>query len=581
MNNIRRNLESSAAKALFLGNILEENLFPYPQISTQESELLQMLIESIDKFMHAHEAQFRDYDRKGEQPQEFINSLKELGLFGLIIPEEYGGIGLSSSGYSRVMQQAARYDAACSLTLGAHSSIGMKGLLLFGTDEQKKRYLAKLACGEMIAAFCLTEPGAGSDAASVKTNAVHNPDGSWTLNGEKLWITNGPIAQFYTVFARTNGEHGKLTAFIVERSYEGVSTGHKEDKLGIRASATSTVSFANVHVPAENVLGGEGQGFKLAMAILNNGRTGIGGGCVGAMKRCIELAVKQSSERKQFGKSIAEFGMVQEKIAQMTVSCFAAESTVNMVAGLVDAGAKDYSVEAAMSKVFVTEALWTTVNEALQIAGGNGFMKDFPYEGLLRDSRINLIFEGTSEILRMYIGLSGLKDAGEYLKEIKNGASQIFNDPIKGFGVLSKFATKKVAQLTSLGRDRITSAHPALAKCLPLYEVYTSHFGHAVEALLMKYGKSVVEQQLHIKRIAEVAMDIFVGLSVLSRVTHLISQKGEAACADELRIAHVFTHQAKRRMNTNLRRLARNEDKEITEIAKSVAEKGGYKWDVL
>src|SRR6266851_6062548 len=217
-------------------------------------------------------------------------------------------IKISSAGYARVLSQTSSHDSSVSLTIGAHSSIGMKGILLFGTAEQKARYLPKLASGEMIAAFCLTESGAGSDAASIRTQAVKNADGRWVLNGEKIWITNGGIADLYTVFARTSSAAGKITAFVVEAAWPGVSHGQHEDKMGIRASSTTTVSFADVRVPAANVLDIEGKGFKVAMAILNNGRTGLGGGAVGGMKALIALSSAQAQSRRQFNQPIAEFG---------------------------------------------------------------------------------------------------------------------------------------------------------------------------------------------------------------------------------------------------------------------------------
>ena len=578
---LQPNLEGSVAKSLFLGNILEENLFPYPKLREEEAETLKIVIESIDKFMQPLREQYRENDRTGEQSKEYIQQLRDLGLFGIIVPEEFQGLGLSNTAYSRILQQTSRYDGSTSLTIGAHSSIGMKGLLLFGSAEQKARYLPDLASGDSIAAFCLTEPGAGSDAASIKTAAEKQPDGSWVLNGEKLWITNGPIASFYTVFARTSTESGKISAFIVERGWDGVTTGPKEDKMGIRSSATSTVNFQSVRVPAANLLGEEGQGFKIAMAILNNGRTGLGGGCVGGMKECILNAGRQARDRKQFGKSIAEFGLVKEKIAQMTINCFATESVVNMVAHYIDSGFKDYSVEAAISKVFASEALWQTANEGLQIAGGNGFMREFPYERLVRDSRINMIFEGTNEILRLYIGLSGMKDAGEYLANIKKGVSRIFNDPIKGFGYLSGYVSKKVTHLTSLGRDRVESVHPEIAAEGAILETYTVRLSQAVEAALMKFGKKIIDEQFVTKRIGDVVIDLFVGFSVLSRVSSMIEERGAGKCETEIRIARIFTQQAKNRMHTSILRMINNSDQEMEKLAEAVAESDGYHWDIL
>lgn len=572
---------ASVAKSLFLGAILEENLFPFPEFESSEKETLGLIIESVDKFMEGREEEFRRFDDEAKQPDEYVNSLKELGLFGLIIPEEYGGIGLSAKGYSRTLQQTSRFDGSTSLTVGAHSSIGMRGLLLFGSEDQKGRYLEKLASGEMIAAFCLTESGSGSDAASIKTSAVKQDDGSWVLSGEKIWITNGPIADFFTVFARTESDSGKLSAFIVERSYSGVSTGPKEDKLGIRSSGTCTVSFQDVKVPAENLLGAEGKGFKVAMAILNSGRSGLGGGCVGGMKISIKRAAQHARDRKQFGRSISEFGLVKEKLAQMTVDCFAAESAVMMIAHYSDSDVEDYSVEAAITKIFCTEALWRCSYEALQISGGNGYMKEYPYERLMRDARINMIFEGTNEILRLFIALSGMKEAGRYLKEIGSGVENIFNDPIKGFGVLSGFAAKKFTQLTSLGRDKIESAHPALSEEVAVVEQYTLEFSKAVEAVLRKHGKNIIGKQFASKRIAEVAVDLFVSLSVISRVSALIGQKGEGGTAEERKICRVFLQQAKRRMNQNLRRIDKNEDELLKHLADYIVENEGYPWDTL
>jgi acyl-CoA dehydrogenase family protein 9 len=571
----------SPAKGLFLGEIRSEALMPFPKIAAAEQETLRFVIESIDKFMADKGEDFRRYDVKGEQPHEYVEELKSLGLFSLIIPEEFSGLGLSNSGYARVLQQTSRYDASTSLTIGAHSSIGMKALLLFGTTEQKAKYLPRLATGELIAAFCLTESGSGSDAASVKTHAVKQGDGSWILNGEKIWITNGGTASFFTVFAKTEGDAGKMTGFIVEREWPGVSTGPKEDKMGIRASCTTTVRFDNVRIPPECVLGDEGKGFKVAMAVLNNGRTGLGGGCVGAMKRLIELSVAQATQRKQFGKNISEFQLIKDKIATMTALCFASESVVSVVGHLIDSESDDFSVEAAMSKVFVSEALWTVADEALQIAGGNGFMREFPYERVVRDSRINRIFEGTNEILRLFVGLSGMKDPGEALKDLAKGLKGIFNDPIKGFGILSDYASKKVGQLTPLGREKFNGLSPVLADQGLVFEQGVAKLAQAVEATLSRYRKGIIDQQLATRRIADVGIDLFVGMCVMSRVSSLIADRGEKACEDEVRIVKLVTNSARVRISNNLKALHKNFDSEAISLADSVIAKGGYTWDVL
>lgn len=571
----------SAAKQLFFGNILEEQLFPYPQIRARDREMLGAMTDAIDQFLADKAADLRQYDRDAGQPEDFIQALRDLGLFGLIIPEEHGGLELSNGAYARVLAQTSSHDSSVSLTIGAHSSIGMKGLLLFGTEEQKQRYLPRLASGELIAAFCLTESGAGSDAASIRTKASRNDDGSWTLSGEKIWITNGGIAGFYTVFARTDTPEGRITAFLVEAGWDGVSHGPHEDKMGIRASSTTTVAFSDVRVPAENVLGPVGKGFKVAMSILNSGRTGLGGGAVGGMRTLLRLATAQAKERQQFGKPIAEFGLVREKLARMAVDCFAAESTVWMVAHLIDSGHSDYSVEAAISKVFASEAVQRASYEALQIAAGNGFMREFPYEQITRDTRILSIFEGTNEILRLYVALSGFKGVGAGLGELKAALGDILNDPIKGFGVLGDYTARRMREATGVGTDRI--AYPLaepLRKLAKVYEKYTVELSKASDQLLRRHGKAIADEQHAQQRIGDIAIDLFVGLCVLSRADSLVKQQHPAA-AQALDIAEIFTREAHRRMANNRRRLDRNEDAQGERLAADVLARGGYAWDVI
>jgi acyl-CoA dehydrogenase family protein 9 len=571
----------SVAKNLLAGRIVEDNLFPYPRLREKDREVLGLMIEAIDEFLAPHRADFKHWDREAAQPEEFIQGLRDLGLFGLIIPEEQGGLGLSNAGYARVLSQTSTHDSSVSLTIGAHSSIGMKGILLFGTPEQRARYLPKLATGEMIAAFCLTESGSGSDAASIRTRAEKGADGSWTLNGEKIWITNGGIADLYTVFARTASDAGKITAFVVEAAWPGVSHGQHEDKMGIRASSTTTVSFADVKVPAGNVLDDEGKGFKVAMAILNNGRTGLGGGAVGGMKALIALATQQALARKQFGEPIANFGLIREKLAQMTVECFAAESVVWMVAHYIDSGLEDYSVEAAISKVYASEAIQRAGYEALQIAAGNGFMREFPYEQATRDARILSIFEGTNEVLRLYIALSGLKEIGKSYSELRAAVDDIFNSPIKGFGVLADYAEKRLTRATGVGRDKILGKiPPQLREATTTYEKYTVELAKASDYLLRKYGKSIAGRQHALKRVADMTIDLFVGLCVLSRATALSVEPGEEG-AQAMVIAHAFARQAKRRLAHNVRRIERNEDEEMDLLAGFIVDRGRYPWDIV
>jgi alkylation response protein AidB-like acyl-CoA dehydrogenase len=574
---------ASFGKSLFFGEILEDQLFPYPAMPPDQVELVAPICDAIDKYMASIDP--RKLDRAGEMPKELIQSLREMGLFGLIVPEEYGGLGLSNTGYARVMQELAGFDGSVTVTLGAHSSIGFKGLLLFGTEEQKKKYLPKLATGEMIAAFCLTEPGSGSDAFSIKTSATRDGD-FYVLNGQKLWITNGGIADFYTVFAKTSpdtaAQKGKVTAFIVTRDLGGVSSGPHEDKMGIRASDTTAVFFDNVRVPAANVLGEEGKGFKVAMSILNHGRTGLGAGAVGGQRRLLQLAIAHAQERKQFGRPIASFGKIKEKLGRLATNLYVSESLVYLVSSTIDRGGQDYSVEGAATKVFNSEALWTSADEALQIAGGMGYMREQPYEMVMRDARINRIFEGTNEILRLYIGLTGLQKPGEYLKGLGKELANSLTDPIKGFGLLREYAVRKAKQAVPYGRTQITKSHQSMREQVAYVEDAVQGLASLCETVLRRHGREVVEMQFATSRIADVAIDLLALCATIARTTQLIEVRGLEKCSSELNMTFAFYSDARRRIRANLRAgTGRNNDEEIKSVADSVLAAGKYQNDVL
>ncbi len=571
----------SFIRSLCMGEIEQEVITPFPKMKAEEKETLKGVFDSIHAWLSPYESDFRKWDRAGELPPSVIKEMKDLGLFSLIIPEESGGLGLSSTGYSRMLQELAKHDGSLAITAGAHSSIGMKGLLLFGTPEQKAKYFPKLVTGEMIAAFCLTESGAGSDAASIKTKAVKEGD-HWILSGEKLWITNGGIADFFTVFARTEGSDGIITAFIITRDMVGVSCGPHEDKMGLRASSTTTVHFDQVKVPQDHVLGEVGKGFKIAMKILNSGRSGLGGGCVGTMKHLIELSAKQANQRVQFGKKIGEYGLIKQKLGHMMVECYATESVVCMVAGLMDQGYEDYAVEAAISKVFGTECLWRTADEALQIAGGNGFMCEFPYERTLRDSRVNRIFEGTNDILRLFIALTAMNDVGKQLKELESSLEGIFQDPIKGFGVLSDYGRRKISQVTRMGsKSSFTKIHPTLRSHAEIFEEGVRDLAAAADRILRKHGKNIISKQFASKRLADIMIDLFVLACVISRVSASLEEIGPQKATKEIEILNIFSGQVRRRTKGNFGKIDDNDDELIKSLADFALENERYTWDNL
>ena len=574
----------SFMRSLCMGQIEEDVILPFPTIPSAEKETLQGVVATLKQLLEPRQADFRHWDRAGEFPSEFIEQLKSSGLFSFVIPEEHGGLAFGSSAYSRALQEVAKYDASVAVTVGAHSSIGMRGLLLFGNDEQKARYMPRLATGELVAAFCLTEPGAGSDAASIKTQAVKDGE-DWLLNGNKLWITNGGIADFFTVFAKTgaDGERGKISAFLVTRDMAGVSNGPHEDKMGIRASSTTTVTFENVRVPPQNLLGEVGKGFKIAMTILNSGRTGLGGGSVGGMKQLIALATKQAKERVQFGKPISDFGLIKQKVGQMVVDCYATEAVVSMVAGLNDGGYEDYAVEAAISKVFASEALGRTADEALQIAGGNGYMCEYPYERVVRDSRINRIFEGTNDILRLFIALNAMNDAGQNLRELSKSLEGAFTDPIKGFGVVSQYTLRRVSLATGYNRQgtTFTKLDPSLKAVATVFENGTRDLATACDRILRKHGRAIIDKQFATRRLADIMIDLFVLAAVISRVNSSVRDGGLEKAKKETEIVSVFARQAERRIKANVDEIDDNVDEAIKSLADHAFDAEKFSWDTL
>lgn len=578
----RAEAQPSFMRALCMGDIEESLILPYPELAAPNKEMLRDVLGSVDTLMGKHASDFRHWDQKGEFPDSFIEELKEFGMFGLVIPEEAGGLGFGSAAYSRTLQQVARYDASVAVTIGAHSSIGMRGLLLFGNAMQREKYYGELATGERIAAFCLTEPGSGSDAGSIRTTAELQGD-HYVLNGEKLWITNGGMARFFTVFAKTSSEgSGKMTAFLVTPEMGGISAGPHEDKMGIRASSTTTVTFDNTKVPLDHVLGDVGAGFKVAMAILNNGRTGLGGGSVGAMKNVIALAAQHARDRKQFGQSIASFGLVKQKLGRMMVDCYAAESVVNLVAHMIDSKTQDYAVEAAVSKVFASEALFRVSDEALQIAAGVGFMRELPYERVVRDARIMRIFEGTNEILRLFIALTAMSDVSSQLQELSSSLKGAFNDPIKGFGVLTGYALKQ-ANLRGLtqSKKKLNSVPEPLRDIASLFEESTLELAQGADRILRKHGRAIIGKQLATRRLADIMIDLFVLAAMLSRVSTNTSKFGVQAVERETAILRSYAGQARTRIHRNFARIDDNEDELIKTLGDFAVEREGYPWDVI
>nr|XP_019942702.1 PREDICTED: acyl-CoA dehydrogenase family member 9, mitochondrial [Paralichthys olivaceus] len=573
----------SYAKDLFLGQVNKAEVFPYPEIGNEELEEINQLVAPVERFF-SEQVDSAKIDQEAKIPQETLDGLKELGLFGIMIPEEYGGLGLSNTMYAR-LAEITSLDGSIAVTLAAHQAIGLKGILIAGSEAQKQKYLPTLATGEQIAAFCLTEPGSGSDAASIQTRATLSEDGKhYLISGSKIWISNGGMADIMTVFARTEVtvdgvKKDKISAFIVERAFGGITSGKPEDKLGIRGSNTCEVSYDNVPVPVENVIGEIGGGFKIAMNILNSGRFSMGSSSAGMIKKLIELSSEYAATRKQFNKSLSEFGMIQEKFAMMALSAFVMESMAYLTAGMMDRpGLPDCSIEAAMVKVFSSEGGWICVSEALQVLGGLGYTKNYPYERYVRDCRILPIFEGTNEILRMYIALTGMQYAGKVvtgkIKEMKKGNIGLALGMV-GKKLRSSFGGSVDLGLT--GKDGVV--HPSMAESAKKLEQNVNLFGSTVESLLYRYGKTIVDEQLILKRVADVLINLYAMTAVLSRASRSVSI-GLRNHDHEVLLTNTFCSDAFFKNNYMMTQLQKhspeNNDANIKKIARDVLENRAY-----
>uniref|UniRef100_A0A7E5A176 Very long-chain specific acyl-CoA dehydrogenase, mitochondrial n=1 Tax=Panagrellus redivivus TaxID=6233 RepID=A0A7E5A176_PANRE len=562
---------------LFRGKAVFDQVFPYPVALTEEqSEMLQMVTGPMEKFLEEVNDPVQN-DLTSEIPKEVLKQAAELGAFGALVPEELEGAGMNNTQLARVAEIVGANDLGLGVTMGAHQSIGYKGILLYGSDEQKKKYLPDLATGRKFAAFALTEPSSGSDANSIRTKAEKTADGKhYVINGGKVYISNGGFADIFTVFAQTPIKQAdgttkdKVSAFIVERAFGGLTSGPPEKKMGIKGSNTVEIHLDNVKVPAENLIGEEGNGFKVAMNILNNGRFGIPAACTGAMKYCIQKTTDYAANRVQFGKKIIEFGDVQEKLADMTTRHYATESIVYMLAANMDAGIQDYQLEAAIGKVAASDHAWTVCDNAIQIHGGMGFMYETHLERVLRDLRIFRIFEGANDIMKLFIALTGSAHAGKHLQQMAKD--------IKAGGLGTLFGELKRRTVgDGAGNELQSLVHPDLSKYAGDVGAVIVEFGKTVEGLLTKHRKGIIDRQYELTRVADAAIDIYSMVCVLSRATYVLNKQNGNAPHDK-KIVELFTRQAVRRVRANLARASAGDDKEvglIHDIATEISANGG------
>ncbi|XP_054851110.1 very long-chain specific acyl-CoA dehydrogenase, mitochondrial [Eublepharis macularius] len=566
----------SFAVGMFKGQINTEQVFPYPSVlSEEQAQTLQELVGPVSRFFEEVNDPAQN-DMLEHVEERTMQGLKELGAFGLQIPIDLGGLGLSNSQYARLVEIVGMHDLGVGITLGAHQSIGFKGILLYGTPEQKKKYLPKLATGETIAAFCLSEPSSGSDAASIRTTAELSPCGTYyTMNGGKIWISNGGLAEIFTVFARTplkdeaTGEvKDKITAFIVEQSFGGVTRGPPEKKMGIKASNTAEVLFDGVRVPVENVLGAPGAGFKVAMNVLNNGRFGMAAAMAGTMRGIIGKAVDHAANRTQFGDKLYNFGTIQEKLARMAMLQYVTESMAYMISANMDQGALDFQIEAAISKIFGSEAAWIVTDECIQVLGGMGVMKDAGVERVLRDLRVFRIFEGTNDILRLFVALTGFQNAGNQLR----GLQKAVKNPLGNAGLLVSEVGKRMRRRAGFGTGITLNAvvHPSLSTSSNRAVQAIDLFAGVVEEQLLKHGKKIIDEQFVLKRIADSAIDLYAMVVVLSRASRSL-EHGHPTAQHEKMLCDTWCMEASDRVTQTLRSLQSNSTRQLFKNLRSIS----------
>ncbi len=558
-------------KGLFLGRFVSDWVMPYPRLAAAEETELNKAMVEIREFLD----QGLDpvaIDRNADIPRSVIDGLGRTGVLGMTAPKEFGGHGFSQMANCKILEEIGSRCASTSVFVNAHHSIGIRALLLFGTPAQKQTWLPRLVSGEHLAAFALTEEQAGSDAANVQMVARPSEDGShYILNGEKRYITNAAIAQVLTVMARTpvpGSDKTAITAFLVTPDMPGFTMLEpRMPKLGIRGTATGRFALRDVKVPKENVLGPLGKGLRVALTVLDFGRTTFGACCTGAAKTCLRIAIEHANSRRQFNKTLGDFELVQKKIARMAANAYAMEAMTTITASLIDRGLEDYMLETAMLKIYTTEMLWDSVNDAFQICGGSAYFNDRPLERMLRDARINQIGEGSNEVLTSFVALVGMRGPGMEFKEIHDTMLKPLG------GRIGKAWTAGMNRLGAAVRvPNVPVESAELRSIASQLGRLIWRFNIAVNRALIAYREPILDMQLVQERIANVAMDLFASACVLARWDSEIkaSYRNGGSVGTQHRAADLFLRQAFRRIRGHLAALNDNDDKAVLKTAQSV-----------
>ena len=523
----------SFTRGIFAGEINDELLFPYPpQLDTldpSEAATVTRLVQAMEGRLGGLIDSVK-FDQEETIHDDVIAALGEHGFLGMTIPRRFGGLELSPRAYARVCEAIGGVDASIGVLIGVHCGLGCKAIVMYGTEAQKEQWLPRLAGGEILVSYALTEPLVGSDAQHVKTTAKLSADKShWTLNGHKIWIGNAHRAAVLVTFAQTEVERDgkfvtKPTAFLIEPTMPGFRVVETVRKMGIRGSTQAELEYTDLRVPAANVLGEVGRGFAVAVHVLNGGRLTLAAGCTGGARHVFREMTSYVEQRIQFDKPLADFEITQRKLATIASDIYASDAMLGVIANLATDNEADWSLEAAIGKVFASELIWRTTDEMVQLAGGRGFVKPYPYERFLRDSRINRIFEGANEILRLFIALNGIQTLSGQLKEV----SVALREPIKHLGLLSEFAAAKVRNAFGASATLDFELDPRLAAHKESFEKHVAELRSSAESAVTKYRGEIVDRQMVVERLSNMAIELFATACVLSYTQALLERQDDA-----------------------------------------------------
>ncbi len=578
----------SFAREIFLGRFRPDLIYPHPPNDDAEEARAKPFMEKLKALLDRVDS--AEIDRTGEIPEPLVQELRDIGAFGIKIPKEYGGLGLSQMSYIRAMELVTSKDGSLVALLSASQSIGVpQPLKLFGTDDQKKKFFPRLAKGA-ISAFALTEVDAGSDPANLRTTATPTEDGEhFIINGEKLWCTNGTRAELFVVMARTPDKQAKgknvkqITAFIVDAAMPGVEVVHRLRFMGLKAIENGVIRFNNVKVPRENILWGEGKGLKLALITLNTGRLTLPAGCAGAGKTMLRIVRKWATERVQWGQPIGKHEAVAQKIARMAANTFAMEAVAELATALYEKGGYDIRLEAAIAKMYNSEAGWKIIDDALQIRGGRGYEtaislasrgeEPIAVERAMRDYRINLIFEGSSEIMRLFIAREAVDHHFKLAFNIVNPESTM-KERLSAMAKSTPFyLTWYPTRFISAGRLKTFGEFGKLATHMRYIERNTRHLGRSIFHAMVRFGPKLERKQAVLFRAVDIGAELF-AMSASCVRAMMLAKKGQK---EAIALADTFCREARLRIDDHFRNLFGPNDENLYKLAMSVLN-GEHAW---